>query len=72
LFEADTSVVIKGIQEPIVWCQVIEVAAYPNAICFMELKYILTDRPMGLTDNSVLLTLQFKQLKQEHTQEFQE
>jgi len=53
LFEADTSVVIKEIQEPIVWCQVIEVAAYPNAICFMELKYILTDRPMGLTDNSV-------------------
>ena len=37
LFEADTSV-IKEIQELIVWCQVIE---------------IVTDRPMGLTDNSV-------------------
>jgi len=36
LFEADTSV-IKEIQEPIVWCQVIEVTAYPNAPCFMEL-----------------------------------
>ena len=33
LFEADTSF-IKEIQEPIVWCQVIEVAAYRNARLF--------------------------------------